>query len=253
MTYREARAAWRAFRIANGYGGDAKIISAPDSNAKMRKGSTLIYGLTLAPADMAGTWDACQWRTPGCTAVCVLATAGKGPMASVRRSRIVRTRFAGEHPQAFVSLVIGELRDAVAKVGPIGWRPNVASDLRWERFAPAALTIPGVTVYDYTKAPLRQREGTPDGYRLTFSVSERDASVAEALEYLRDGGNAAVVFDTVKGHALPATWNGFPVIDGDLTDYRITDPKGSVVGLRAKGTARNAGDATGFVKEGVAS
>lgn len=253
MAYKAARRAWKEYRIANGYSGDAHILSAPDANAKMRKGTTPIYGLSLAPADMAGTWDACQWRTPGCTAVCVLATAGKGPMASVRQSRIVRTRFAGDNPQAFVTLVVGELREAVAKLGTIGWRPNVASDLRWERFAPRALSVPGVTVYDYTKAPLRHRQGLPDGYRLTFSVSERDASVAEALEYLRDGGNAAVVFDTVKGHDLPATWNGFDVIDGDLTDYRPSDPTGAVVGLRAKGSARNGGDSTGFVREGIAS
>jgi hypothetical protein len=251
MEYREARRLWRAYRIECGYGGDARILSAPDANVKMAKGAETIYGLSLAPADMSGTWDACQWRTPGCTAVCVLATAGKGPMASVKRARITRTDFAGAYPQAFVTLVVGELREAVAKFGAIGWRPNVASDLRWERFAPAALRVPGVTVYDYTKAPLRHRAGA--GYRLTFSVSEREQSVAEALEYLRAGGNAAVVFDTVKGHALPGTWNGFPVIDGDVTDYRPNDPTGAVVGLRAKGSARNGGDATGFVKPGTAS
>jgi len=252
MPYSEARAIWRMFRVKQGYADAyAHILSDPDANVKMAKGTETILGLSLAPADMAGTWDACQWRTPGCTAVCVLATAGKGPMASVRKARVTRTLFAGEHPQAFVTVVVGELRDAVKRYGPIGWRPNVASDLRWERFAPAALAIPGVTVYDYTKAPLRHREGA--GYRLTFSVSEREQSVAEALEYLRAGGNAAVVFDTVKGHTLPETWNGFPVLDGDLTDYRPNDPHGAVVGLRAKGSARNGGDSTGFVKEGVAS
>lgn len=251
MEYREARRVWREYRVAQGYSGDARILSAPDANVKMAKGSETIYGLSLAPADMAGTWDACQWRTPGCTAVCVLATAGKGVMASVRRARVTRTTFAGAEPQAFVTLVVGELRDAVRKDGAIGWRPNVASDLRWERFAPDALTVPGVTVYDYTKAPLKHRAGA--GYRLTFSVSERAQSVAEALEYLRTGGNAAVVFDTIKGHELPSTWNGFPVIDGDVTDYRPTDPHGAVVGLRAKGSARNGGDSTGFVKSGVAS
>lgn len=252
VDYAAARKVWAEYRRARGYAGDAAVLSPPEANAKMAKGSTRIYGLSLAPADMSGAWDACQWRTPGCTAVCVLATAGKGPMASVRKARVTRTTFAGEYPREFVTLVLGELRRAAAK-GPIGFRPNVASDLRWERFAPYVLNVPGVTVYDYTKAPLRHRSDVPEGYRLTFSVSERDASVAEALEYLRAGGNAAVVFDTVKGHALPATWQGFPVIDGDLTDYRLSDPTSAVVGLRAKGSARNGGDSTGFVREGVAS
>ena len=251
MTRAEARRAWTDYRRANGYGGYAPILSPPDANVKMAKGSLPIFGLSLAPADMSGAWDACQWRTPGCTAVCVLATAGKGPMASVRRARIVRTTFAGDNPQAFVSEVYWELVDAVSRYGSVGFRPNVASDLRWERFAPTVLQIDGVRPYDYTKAPARHRADA--GYPLTFSVSEREASVSEALEYLRTGGRAAVVFDTVKGHDLPSTWNGFRVIDGDLQDYRGDDPAGAVVGLRAKGSARNGGDSTGFVKPGTAS
>ena len=43
------------------------------------------------------------------------------------------------------------------------------------------------------------------------------------------------MFSTHRGDALPGTWHGFPVIDGDLHDCRFLDPKGVVVGLRAKG------------------
>ena len=56
----------------------------------------------------------------------------------------------------------------------------------------------------------------------------------------------AVVFSTKKGEALPSTWKGYPVYDGDDTDARFLDPKGGyVVGLRTKGKAKK--DTDGFV------
>jgi len=98
-----------------------------------------------------------------------------------------------------------------------------------------------VQFYDYTKH--RNRRDLPSNYHLTFSRSE--ANNDAALEWLAAGGNVAVVFDTKKGQALPETWNGYRVIDGDLTDLRFLDDKNVVVGLRAKGPARK--DTSGFV------
>ena len=43
--------------------------------------------------------------------------------------------------------------------------------------------------------------------------------------------NVAVIFDSKD---FPETWNGFPVINGDLTDYRPLDGEGVVVGLKYK-------------------
>jgi hypothetical protein len=50
----------------------------------------------------------------------------------------------------------------------------------------------------------------------------------------------AVVFKDV-----PDSYIGRTVIDGDDTDLRFLDPKGVVVGLKAKGRARK--DTSGFV------
>jgi hypothetical protein len=50
----------------------------------------------------------------------------------------------------------------------------------------------------------------------------------------------AVVFDK-----LPETYLGKPVIDGDVSDLRFLDPKGVIVGLKAKGKAKK--DSSGFV------
>lgn len=233
-----------------GYASCPKLLTAPENQLKLGKSARPTYGLTLAPADASG-FDVCTWRTPECTAACVLTTAGNARYDSVRDARVVKTRVLAAHPQAFVTVLAFELREAIRKVGPIDFRPNVGSDLRWERIAPAILTIPDVRVYDYTKAPARHREASAD-YRLTFSVSERDASVSEALEYLRSGGNAAVVFATKKGQPLPETWNGFAILDGDVSDSRVDDAPGTVVGLRAKGAARG-DNSGGFVKAAVNS
>jgi len=52
--------------------------------------------------------------------------------------------------------------------------------------------------------------------------------------------NVAAVF-----HKVPETYLGRPVINGDETDLRFLDPKGVIVGLKAKGKAKK--DTTGFV------
>ena len=53
--------------------------------------------------------------------------------------------------------------------------------------------------------------------------------------------NVTVVFDK-----LPETYMGLPVFDADDTDLRFLDPKGVVLGLKAKGRAKK--DTSGFVR-----
>jgi hypothetical protein len=43
-----------------------------------------------------------------------------------------------------------------------------------------------------------------------------------------------MVFDVKKESDLPKTYMGYDVINGDLTDYRIDDAKGIIVGLKWK-------------------
>ncbi len=58
---------------------------------------------------------------------------------------------------------------------------------------------------------------------------------------LSNGINVAVVFKD----KLPAEFLGFPVIDGDISDTRFLDSQGVIVGLKAKGKAKQ--DTSGFV------
>lgn len=250
-----AMSKWETFRRDNGYAGLAKLMTPPSGNQKLAKLTEFglpNYGLTLSAADGSIEFDACTWRTPMCTAACVLVTAGKAVYPSVQKARSVKTKFLGQHPAEFVLLLAAELRSAVVKHGSIAARLNVASDVRWERIAPQLFELEGVTFYDYTKAPASQRDDLGGRYHLTYSVSERPRSETEAVQWLESGGSAAVVFSTKRGEALPTTWRGFPVIDADHDDGRYTDPPGVVAGLRAKGAGRRV-EATGFVKEGVDS
>lgn len=239
MDERTARARWAEFRRASGFVTYGPLLTPPAGNAKTAKNERATFGLALAPADASGVANVCERATVACRNACVLVTAGKGRVPNVVRARAVRTEFLATDPQAFVTVVASELRAGVAKYGAIGFRPNVAADIRWERVAPALLTMDGVHAYDYTKYdPTTERDTLGGRYRLVYSVSERPGSDDVAVRYLQTGGTVAVVFAVKRGHALPATWNGFPVVDGDETDDRTGDPAGSVVGLRAKGDAR---------------
>jgi hypothetical protein len=43
-----------------------------------------------------------------------------------------------------------------------------------------------------------------------------------------------MVFNVEKENELPAAYKGYPVINGDLSDYRIADAEGIIVGLKWK-------------------
>jgi len=225
------------------------------SNAKTRKGlkladvDTLI--LHLAPAKTSGVLNVCPNATAGCMAAC-LNTAGRGGIFkrgertnTIQQARKRRTREYAADPAGFVGRLWAEIELAKRRRTKTGRefvvRVNGTSDLPDVAHTLASLN-PDVTFYDYTKIP-QPWERTLPNYKLTFSRSEtNDAACFDALAH---GVNVAVVFDTKRGEALPATYYGVPVIDGDVTDLRYLDPAGVVVGLRAKGRARR--DRKGFV------
>jgi len=159
---------------------------------------------------------------------------------------------------------IRKLRDAAFRKRMIPLvRLNGTSDIPWENVARGSASLmklfPFVQFYDYTKSVTRMRRflygELPANYHLTFSRSECNNDACYTI--LSEGGNVAIVFSTRKGAQLPATWNGYRVIDGDVDDARPSDnqhgangspsikARGVVIGLRAKGKARH--DTTGFV------
>ena len=248
-------AAWRAAmireRVAVGFCPlCADLLTPPNANVKLDKSNA--YGLSLSPASTSG-WNCCRASSPGCRAAC-LATSGKGGLDSVQRGRLWKVALLAAEPALFVRALAGEVRSAVARrpvdrlgrpTGPlVPVRLNAFSDLAWERFlAPAFFSIAGARFYDYSK---RTDRVPPANYHLTSSATERtaDSGLAELADMY--GSNVAVVFDTRRGHALPTTYAGCRVVDGDLSDSRWNDDRGVIVGLRAKGKA--IGDRSGFVR-----
>lgn len=235
LTLTEARGRYRSFRENLGYPANVPpLLTWPNGNTKFRKGG-MQYGLALLPHRLSGE-NLCAHSTPGCRALC-LNSAGRGGQNNVQRGRWVKTEFLLSDPTAFGRLLVQEVRNLPEGAG---LRLNVFSDIPWPLVWPEFFTWlgterPDVFAYDYTKYPPGSFQ-VPRNYHLTYSASERltDAQIAEAIE---EGHNVAVVLRMKRKDAMPAEWRGLPVIDGDKTDARYDDPKGVVVGLRAKGRA----------------
>lgn len=226
-------------------------------NPKTAKGEARGYltaVLHLAPANVAGLGTVCPKATAGCMATC-LNTAGRGGIMprgattnAIQEARKRRTAFYKLNRQGFEKALAQDIARHITRARRAGLTPcvrvNGTSDLPGLALAMAD-RFPDVQFYDYTKIPFESAKAsrTRKNYHLTFSRSESNGpDVARALAC---GVNVAVVFSTGRGRPLPKTWCGARVIDGDKHDLRFLDPRGVVVGLRAKGRARR--DSSGFV------
>jgi hypothetical protein len=232
-------------------------------NAKIVKGEELGYvtkGIHFAPANLSGN-EVCQWRSKGCTASC-LNTAGRGQMNSIQQSRIAKTKLFFDKQIEFLHKLSKEISNSIKTSTKKGmksvFRLNLTSDIAWEFVFfddknPQTIfdKFPSIQFYDYTKSFKRmsqflgKQKEFPKNYHLTFSRSETNDKLCEMV--LQMGGNVAVVFR----NELPATWNGYEVVNGDENDLRFLDKQGVVVGLIEKGMAKK--DLTGFVQEGASS
>ena len=227
-----------------------QLLTEASANAKTAKNGhgVLSYILHLAPAYLSG-FNVCPAASQGCAMAC-LNTAGRGGIIkrgedtnAIQQARIWRTILLHRNPTVFYSLLYEDLNRAVVrgrKLGlPVVVRLNGTSDLPWHDVIG---DFPTIQFYDYTKRLdlLRRQLDRPlANYDLTFSrseVNERVAGVALSL-----GFRVAVVFSG----ELPDLYLDSEVIDGDSTDLRYLDPKGVIVGLKAKGKARR--DKSGFV------
>jgi hypothetical protein len=224
-----------------------KLLST--ANPKIQKGTKLGYLsfiLHLAPADLSGK-ETCPKRTAGCTAAC-LNTAGRGGMFKkgentnmIQKARIRKTVSFFEDRDQFMFDLAKDITKAIKFAAKQGLTPvfrlNGTSDLSWEKYEVEAgknifEMFPTVQFYDYTKVLGRKVKHLPN-YHLTFSKADgNDADVADAL---LQGMSVVAVYDKI-----PA---GVP--SADETDLRFLDPKGVMLGLKAKGRAKK--DYSGFV------
>ncbi len=213
-----------------------------NTDAKTSKGDKFGYMtgiMYLAPANISG-FEVCPSRSEGCTSAC-LFTAGRGVYNNVRDARIRKTLLLFNNRSEFLNNLKDDIRLLVKKADKVGKIPcvrlNGTSDLGWEGLArDIMLEYSAVQFYDYTKVltrMIRYCDGKlPNNYHLTFSRSE--ANWLDCKKVLKAGGNVAAVFYK----ALPKTYEGYKVVDGDLSDLRFLDDKNVIVGLKAKGKAR---------------
>ena len=224
-----------------------KLLST--ANPKIQKGTKMGYLsfiLHLAPADLSGR-ETCPKRTAGCTAAC-LNTAGRGGMFKrgentnmIQKARIRKTQYFFNNRAEFMADLVSDINKAIRFAERKGLTPvfrlNGTSDLSWEKYTAAyGMNIfelfPNVQFYDYTKV-LGRKVSQYKNYHLTFSKADgNDSDVAEALF---QGMSVVAVYDKI-----PA---GVP--SADETDLRFLDPKGVMLGLKAKGRAKK--DYSGFV------
>ena len=205
--------------------------------------------LYLAPDNLAdGKRTVCPYaKVAKCNEAC-LNTAGLGGVySSIQKSRIRKTLMFLNETEKFFDLLIKDIDKFVKECDKLGKKPalrlNGTSDIQWEAievedFKNIFEMYPNIQFYDYTKIPTRKVSHIPN-YHLTWSYSQANdkyASLFDKVPY-----NKAVVFFD----ALPSMFKGLKVIDGDKHDMRFLDKSNSVVGLLAKGKAKQ--DDTGFV------
>jgi hypothetical protein len=227
-----------------------KLLSPQFTNPKMARsgGPYLSAILHLAPSILSGR-NTCPDSSEGCRKAC-LNTAGRGKFSNVQAARIRKTNEFFKDRAVFFSQLEKDIGALVRKAAREKLKPvvrlNGTSDIPWE-MGKLFSRWPNVQFYDYTPSLKRlkrlKRFHAADkalNYHLTFSRKEDNDS--ECRQALKLGFNVAVVF---KYKPFPKTFLWYPVIDGDMTDYRFNDAPGSIVGLLAKGLAKR--DTSGFV------
>jgi len=186
----------------------------------------------------------CPKASAGCAAAC-LYTSGRGKFTNVQAARLRKSEWFINDRATFLEQLHKEILDFSRYARLRGKRPavrlNGTSDILWERYVDMSL-YPEVQFYDYTKWSPVSRGQREFNYHLTYSRSE-DTTDNVVTQVLNRDMNVAVVFNSDV--ALPSTFLGHPVIDGDKTDLRFLDPKRVIVGLTPKGDAKK--DTSGFV------
>ena len=222
-------------------------IGGVNTSAKMLKSQKnskqYTYIIYLAPAKQSG-YNVCPNASKECIMGC-LATSGHAGMElqagtdRIKNARIKKPKLFFEHNEFFMEWVITEIKKAKLKAEKDGFyfsvRLNGTSDIDWQNAKFKGYNLfeifPETNFYDYTKN-VKKYINKPENYHLTFSYTGRNWDKCKVL--LEQGNNVAIVFNVRKETDIPAMYKGYKVINGDLTDYRIADGNGVIVGLKWK-------------------
>ena len=169
--------------------------------------------------------------------------SGRNPaFQSIALARIVKSwifHFRADIARAVLSHEIKSKRKAASKrERSFAVRLNGTSDIDHSE---TIRDFPSVSFYDYTKRIDRNFDKCKNelNYHLTLSAGSLFDTLGTAIKYRL---NYAGVLNVKRNAVLPShiEINGikFPVIDGDITDWRIGDNNDTtnIVGLRVKRT-----------------
>lgn len=239
-----------------------KLLTKPTANYKLEKSIKKGYattGIHLLPDK-----EICKFKSLECFNLC-LVTAGRGKFNNVHKARHHKTIYFKTKKDEFTLQLVKELRafkgycrkrDLIPVV-----RLNLTSDIDYSKLIIELENgkkgnifdlFAETTFYDYTKDFKKMMYNIYKpikNYDLTFSFNGHN--IRKCQEVLLAGYNVAMVF---KGKVLPQSYKGqlnqeYKVIDGDETDLRFLDKKGVIVGLLAKGQAKNSKISSKFVIE----
>ena len=197
-----------------------------------------LASLSLWPDDIICAGSLLADCREGC-----LRLAGRGRMPNVMAGRQAKTKLFHNDPELFLSMFENELenfqkvcdRDGLLAVV----RPNTISDISWEKYD-LPQKFPEMVWYDYTKIAYRLGR-TPENYKLMFSYSGVERYQNQVKKALKTEVPISVVFNG----PFPKTFMGRDVIDGDRSDLVNLYAGPVILGLKAKGPAKQ--DTTGFV------
>ena len=205
---------------------------SPLGNVRMASLSMYPDNITCPGSKAAGCMD-------GCLKGAGLATVYE----SVNKARQARTDYWHADEFAFIEQIareLGNFSKTCAKQNVKGVvRLNVLSDIAWEKHD-IPQQFPELFFYDYTKRANRLGK-TPSNYKLMFSYSARHQYRKQVLQALCHDVPIAAVFK----NGMPNEFLGREVIDGDQSDLWNVHAGKVVVGLKAKGPAKD--DNSGFV------
>ncbi len=219
--------------------------------AKSKNGESNNWGLELVPSDLIGSFNFCGQETT-CKFECLFFSGTqnilksnsiiKGELSHAIKKRIRRAFLYLTDQGFFYSLLAQNItnKNEIAKLQgqKSEIRLNVFSDLDWTAFMDSLTEI---KFYDYTKFWDRS---SPSNCDITYSASER-TTIKQIHEKINQGHNVAMVFNG----KLPESYDGIEVIDGDLSDSRMNDKKGCIVGLKVKQTVKRKEDKNTFTNQ----
>jgi hypothetical protein len=210
-----------------------KLLTSGEGNTKTAKNKRSTYYLSLQPVNAnSKRINLCKFSTKECRDQC-LQYAGRQGFTNVVMSRISKTEFLVNDNPAFIEKLWNELQDLNKSGKEIAVRLNILSDVDWENYFDVygynLESLNNIQFYDYTKDYIKlEYRHKPKNYHFTYSFSGYNWD--KCKKFLDSGINVAMVFK----NALPLVYQGYKVINGDLSDERYLDEKGVIVGLKYK-------------------